>query len=469
MLRPEELKAITQDELIQFITLIFEKNGEFPSQFDWNDELAKKGFKPEFVNIDFKIINDSLAKNGIVLGQRLAIWNGRSYINMNFIDCKELPFRGDCYFEHCTFERCTIVDKKILKCVFDCCQFKNVEINEAEMNRCEFINCSICQCRFVNSTLSNIETKDTRLHLFQNEFVATHFTNVSGLVESDYPTNIVDIESSFSGSTWDTLFDKGFEAGLQTDKPIIIMLYSPADGVTNAVKMIEFYKKYDVNLVLITPDKGMSHPILGRPELISGIILPGGPDVPQDDKDIRKKFELELLNLACALKIPTLGICRGHQLIGSRFGGTIKTITGHTEHVIHVKPKEGSRLHERLQRKYEKFKKNEAESGVAESTHLSKDQDDRFTYHSTCAHHQALFFDKSRDKSVVKIVAKAVDKLPEALQINDHIITYQHHHEAFYQEYPDANKVAKTLLKQYLEMVKEYHLANQNKEAIKPT
>lgn len=196
--------------------------------------------------------------------------------------------------------------------------------------------------------------------------------------------------------------------------------------------------------------------------MISGIILPGGPDIPLDDKNTRKGFEIWLLDLGCLQKIPVLGICRGHQLIGSRFGGMIQDVNNHQGDVIHVKPKEGSLIYQRLSAKYKKFEKNNDNTGVAEKTYLSKGEDGAYTYYSSCAHGQMVFFDKNRDKSKVKIVAKSSDNVPEALQINDHIITYQHHHESYLISNPDGGKVAKALLRVFASMVKTYYETHTN-------
>ena len=54
---------------------------------------------------------------------------------------------------------------------------------------------------------------------------------------------------------------------------------------------------------------------------IEGLILSGGDNLGADP--VRDKTETELLQYAMSKNIPTLGICRGLQLINQYFGGSI--------------------------------------------------------------------------------------------------------------------------------------------------
>ena len=54
---------------------------------------------------------------------------------------------------------------------------------------------------------------------------------------------------------------------------------------------------------------------------IDGLILSGGDNLGADP--VRDKTETELLQYAMSKNIPTLGICRGLQLINQYFGGSI--------------------------------------------------------------------------------------------------------------------------------------------------
>lgn len=108
----------------------------------------------------------------------------------------------------------------------------------------------------------------------------------------------------------------------------------------------------------------------------------------------------------------------------------------------------------------------ERKAGRTLKTHLDKDDKEGFAYISTCAHYQAIFFNQPRDKEKVKIVARAADKTIEAMEIEKHIVTYQHHHENMFDEDEDKEtaKVAKALLKQYVSMVKDYAQRDELKD-----
>ena len=81
---------------------------------------------------------------------------------------------------------------------------------------------------------------------------------------------------------------------------------------------------------------------------LDGLIISGGPDVAPDrygaephertqtTRPERDAWELALLDAAEAAGLPTLGICRGMQLMAVRAGGTLQQhlpdVVGHDEH-----------------------------------------------------------------------------------------------------------------------------------------
>lgn len=462
----KELRAITQDELVTFIhSIININNRTFPSGFDWNEQLKNAGFTPEFINIDFESVLNKLKESGSGSVSLIRCKANAVFSGIKFINCENIPFLANNKFINCDFDKCSIVSGDIRNCNYSHCMFKNVEFNHVTITASSFETVTINNCQFIDTEINKLTTNNS--HITQCDIKSSRWTNVRGLVEDEYTHNTINFDCEFTNSAWDKIHD-AVDVMVPEGKPLIVMLYSPEDGVTNALKMIKFYRSYDINLMLVTPNKGMNHPIFKKPHLISGIILPGGPDIPRNDQDVRKKFEIALLDLACEKKIPTLGICRGHQLIGSRFGGKIKTLMEHEEHVIHVKPKEGSLIYQRLDKKHHKLNSLSTEGQTPGPVYLIKDAKGKLTYLSACNHQQVLIFDKKRsNKESVKIVAKASDGVPEALQINDHIITYQHHHEAFLEaDSPASTKIAKALLKQYIAMVKSYEEKNRHDKGL---
>jgi putative glutamine amidotransferase len=106
----------------------------------------------------------------------------------------------------------------------------------------------------------------------------------------------------------------------------------------NALKYTSLLARAGMIPVLITPGFGAG--LLTR---IDGLLLPGGPDIapslygheagarlgtllPELDN-----LELELVRAAQARHLPTLGICRGQQLINVALGGTLHQHVSHPQ------------------------------------------------------------------------------------------------------------------------------------------
>ncbi len=88
---------------------------------------------------------------------------------------------------------------------------------------------------------------------------------------------------------------------------------------------------------------------------LDGIILPGGTDLDPSlyhegntncEKPDRRLdwFELAVLSLAVELRIPVLGICRGHQIINVFFGGSLIQNVEHCK-IHNYKPDKSDRAH----------------------------------------------------------------------------------------------------------------------------
>lgn len=247
--------------------------------------------------------------------------------------------------------------------------------------------------------------------------------------------------------------------------PTVVMLYSPCDGTANADILIPFLKQRNLTVLTISPEVGIKDPIFVNNDQIAGIILPGGPDIPLND-DPRKTFEIQLLEFAIKYKIPTLGICRGHQLIGHYFGAEIRTLHEHKGHEVFVFDPD-SQIHQRLEKKYQKYECLKLQDKTTPTT-FEKLEDNVFSYQTLCAHDQAIFFKpKAVNKQIIKITGVASDGTIEAMEINQHILTYQHHHEGFLhmmQSFePYEGKIAKAALKQFVKLVKAYDEAHHNK------
>ena len=73
----------------------------------------------------------------------------------------------------------------------------------------------------------------------------------------------------------------------------------------------------------------------------SGLVLSGGGEQVSASKFVesrRQETERALLEFAIAGRIPTLGICRGAQVINVYFGGTVRILTPPVQHVATEHP-----------------------------------------------------------------------------------------------------------------------------------
>jgi gamma-glutamyl-gamma-aminobutyrate hydrolase PuuD len=78
---------------------------------------------------------------------------------------------------------------------------------------------------------------------------------------------------------------------------------------------------------------------------------------------------------------------------------------------------------------------------------------DVFSYESTCRHDQGIFAPRSNKRhATIKVAAQSLDGLIESLQVNDHILTFQHHHEA-----NQETSIGRAVLKEFTRMVTNFH------------
>jgi GMP synthase (glutamine-hydrolysing) len=101
-------------------------------------------------------------------------------------------------------------------------------------------------------------------------------------------------------------------------RPILIIENYPGRGDC----IVRLLSQFRVPFELTTSDGSA----LTVPPRVAGIILSGGPQsVTKIDSDegIRLRPVLDILNLAEQRRLPVLGICLGHQLLGTWAGGEV--------------------------------------------------------------------------------------------------------------------------------------------------
>ncbi|CEK11538.1 glutamine amidotransferase-related protein [Legionella hackeliae] len=446
------LKHITQQQLVLFIQKKFFSQTRPLGDFDWADNLNAEGFASEFIDINFtevlEELNTAASPDNV---KTFFLMTKGSFTKINFNNCVDIWCIEEANFDECCFQNCSskgFESAVLKKCIFENVMFDSARLSELDCTEVEFIQCKFTKCILAEFQLDDVNFKDC-------EFVSSFLLDIADLSIESYSNNKLAKSTLMVNTAWDGIHFSTHYTD-EPDKPLLLVLYCYDDGVTYANMLLNFLREKEVDLLLIHPKMGFSHPILDEyANRINGIILPGGPDIPvHNPHHQRFSFEINLLKFAIDKHIPTLGICRGHQLIGYYYGAQVIPMKNHQQSIIHVKPKE-SKSHNLLQKKYEKYSQSEGEEKSLVQAH----EKGGFIYRSECNHSQAVFFKKnSRDKNHIKIVSRSLDNVIEAMEIGDHILTFQHHNEALVSE---KNKIAKALLKQYLELVNT-HFQNFN-------
>jgi len=301
--------------------------------------------------------------------------------------------------------------------------------------------CKLVEAEYNNCMLTNVEYKAKSSNFyFHNCVIYAH-----GNAEKKAFLQVND--NSNKGNLLIDMFNR---------MPIVGIVYTPSHGTSMTRLLIKVLKKRGLNIVRLYSksiydfmELGSNiphHLLFKHPYLLDGIVLPGGKNVltEQNKYTHREKLETYLLELSLKYKIPTLGVCRGHQFIGHYFGAKIKNLNVHKEDIIHVLPNPDSKLYELTKRKFESQKRKEKSEDIEKNGHV-------YIYTSVCMHSQGVFFQKKRSKKV-KVTALAEDGLIEGLQVKKHIISFQHHHEDC-----QDDRLGKAALKMFSRMVNTYH------------
>lgn len=230
-------------------------------------------------------------------------------------------------------------------------------------------------------------------------------------------------------------------------KPVIGIVYFEKHGIEYTDKIIKILKQYQVTVIKLCPII-LSHDLFNDLSFLDGIVLAGGINIITDLSHYSQRERLESLLLKTALQyhIPTLGVCRGHQFIGHYFGAKIKDVPYHTEDTIFVPRDKDSKLFALTEKKFESQTRKRKLEKITQ-------EDNGYKYTSHCAHRQGLFFkDLPPPDKKFKITAHAEDGLAECLEIGDHIISFQHHHETL-----QKDSIAKSAMAMFMGMIMTYH------------
>lgn len=246
--RPQDLKSITQDELVQFILRHGIDKGSnrfyFPPRFPWKERLIEEGYHPKFEGINFATLRKALLEDGVTVGAFLTFQRSGNYKDIDFSHCTYMRKFEDAIFVNCTFNDCVFQDGfingimhnctlksvafaknvpctglqlnkvKMHDCIFEGGMLSGTKFIDTHLDHCYFNHIIFSECYFSCSSFENLDLTNTKFD--RCRMVNMQVTNVQGLLTSDF------YKSDMS---------HGIELGA---KPIVVMLYSPSDGVTMA-------------------------------------------------------------------------------------------------------------------------------------------------------------------------------------------------------------------------------------------
>lgn len=313
----------------------------------------------------------------------------------------------------------------------------------------------------INTTYSNMVL--TNCTLMAGKYENCVMVNCKFISKSTYKNCLVQAGDTLKVFNQENLVNADLDT--TTSHPLVAVLRSPEQGTSHTDKMIQLLKDRDINVLTIFNDipayngNPLDQFVKDHPELFDGFLLPGGSNVTRDtlEQTAREHSETLLMDLSMEHKIPLLGVCRGHQFVGHYFGASVKSVDHHKGGQIFLTSDNKSKLLATVEQVYQESSANpQAENSTLRSRYYESPQAVRklnnvYCYKSSCLHSQGLFFKGPIDPRV-KITARSAEGLPESLQIEDHILTFQHHHES-----NQNSKIGVASLNIFFDMIKEFH------------
>lgn len=220
-------------------------------------------------------------------------------------------------------------------------------------------------------------------------------------------------------------------------KPVIVALYDEADGAENADRAICDFKDKGLDVVTISPSKGLEHPVFNTKN-VAGIYLPGGSDVPIHEKhDPRKNFEEKLIDFACQEDVPLLGICRGQQIIGYHNGLNLEDLPEKEleEHYSHASDIRNEAHNVYVNSNVKVNKNSQLFNALSDKVFGRRNKESDLEYSVACLHYQRLTPSCFKNPKVKVTSYDTFDNTIESIEARTnkngkyHILGFQHHPE----------------------------------------
>jgi len=288
-----------------------------------------------------------------------------AFKSVTFTDCDLSTTRiVNSVFENSSFNKCKIIDSQFNWSHFTNTHFKDTDLTQTVFNDTEITNSSFTRCNLFessffqaivkNSSILHSNLKDCLLFNIKKDF------RIEGGQAHEITRPVIGLLYNFEKSLY---FGELAEVAIRDKGGISFKIhYLPTeintDKLHNEVKAklaeynISYFPGADKpsiaqyilrdtnNYSEINKINKIASTVAGY---IDGLAIPGGADVePElygewrqyhthpDNTYLRSIFEFAMIDQAVKKEIPTLGICRGSQIVNVYYGGTLKQdVCGH--------------------------------------------------------------------------------------------------------------------------------------------
>jgi gamma-glutamyl-gamma-aminobutyrate hydrolase PuuD/uncharacterized protein YjbI with pentapeptide repeats len=364
-------KEMTQADLNNLLYEIvkIQKEPEFTDKLiDFEGLLEKENFKNKIENLslDNKVITNVAFKNF-------------NFQNTSFQNTSVKASTFDnVVFSNCDLTKTRLIHSTFNKSHFMGCHLKRAELNWSEFNRTTFTSSDLTGVVFNDADLRNVYF--TFCDLFESTFFDTKIADskiISSnlkdclLFEAKEKFHIIggtlheitrpvigllfnfEAPKTMAKAMDESMRDKGivFRVHYEPKEVDLIKLdfevkENLKEHATYPWRMNESAAQYMLRAVSEDSEIGKIKKIVAKAgKHFDGLIIPGGLDIqPElygrekesktvtDDNYLRSIFEFAMIDFANKINLPTLGICRGAQMVNVFFGGVLKQhVTGHDE------------------------------------------------------------------------------------------------------------------------------------------
>jgi len=364
-----EMSQTDLDQLFKEIVKIQQDPGA-PNVVDFEKLLIKNNFKSKITELSFdnKQITNVAFKNILI--------NESSFNNASVKSAS---------FENTVFKNCDLNNARMIHSIFKKNHFVNCDLERAEFNWSSFKDSTFINSDLTSAVLNNAQLTNVYFafcDLFESTFFETGVRD-SAIISSNLKDCLLfDTKEKFHifggvaheitrpvvGLLYDfeepKIFARKIDESLKDNQAIVFKYHYLPDSVdTNA---LDLEVKAKLGGYKLSPKQSIPQFIIANPvensEIakikeyaakisphIDCLAIPGGMDIqPElygkfkevgtftDPNYLRSIFEFAMIEQADKKDIPTLGVCRGSQIVNVYYGGTLNQNVGDHYRVFHT-------------------------------------------------------------------------------------------------------------------------------------